>query len=262
MSVMGSGILRNAPASTAPTISKEMSSGMETITAGIQTTQNSAGVGGIKTAVEAFSAEKMGSMQTIQSAKMTSIASVAGYPSPTAQLKQSPTGAKYQKVLQHMENPKFQISKGLHSFVQMKLSSQIAKHAPAPPPPAGPKGIPTPFPVTTDTGKIKDSAKVEVPNLKITASMNDWDSKVPGRLEYPNIVFHLPEGQRVIDAEGFSKIAQALMRTEASALNLAQMSDALNKAAIDGGLGHEIVSINGGSGNDYSSIKGGSGNDS
>jgi hypothetical protein len=43
---------------------------------------------------------------------------------------------------------------------------------PAPPPPAGPKGIPTPFPITVDTGKIaeKPVAKVKhkggkVPNV-------------------------------------------------------------------------------------------------
>ncbi len=48
---------------------------------------------------------------------------------------------------------------------------------PAPPPPAGPQGIPTPYPITTDTGKIK-SGKVpkvkhkggDVPNVKSTFS--------------------------------------------------------------------------------------------
>ena len=34
---------------------------------------------------------------------------------------------------------------------------------PAPPPPTGPQGIPTPFPITTDTGKI---AKGPVPKVK------------------------------------------------------------------------------------------------
>ena len=34
---------------------------------------------------------------------------------------------------------------------------------PAPPPPAGPKGIPAPFPITTDTSKID---KGPVPNVK------------------------------------------------------------------------------------------------
>lgn len=242
MSVIGSGIMRNASASSAPSISKEMSSGMESISTGIQNAQSSAGVGGIKTAVEAFSAEKMGSMQTIQSAQMTSIASVANFPRPTAQLKQAPNNAKYQKVLQHMENPKFQISKGLQSFAQMKLSSQIAQMPipvpkPADPPPAGPGGIPTPYSSKTNTGFE------------------------PGRLEYPNLTFHLPEGRRMIDAEAFSNIAQTLMRTESSALNLVQMSDALNQAAINGGAGNDYSRISGGSGSDSTSIKGGSGND-